>query len=342
MVTLLGGTAEAVQLPQEPTMHPAAEKIFSDEVTGTFNKNGTHYPPEYYEEMGQALKPIIFEEMIPGFLESAFGERTRENLKSIVLGEKPDRISLDIRGSLDDLMRWYSVGGVNDYNWQPFGPKMRDATWHYYSFDPPEKQPLDQSDRYRDITLPEGMENWYATDFDPDKAGWKTGQAPFAQFDGKLMASRPRCDTPYCGCSKQPATLWEHEVLLMRQTFELPPMEDDHVYRVILGGAGCDRTGEGFAIYVNGKLLKQENGGFYRNPGVRGSYIYSDTLPEFKSGKVTIAVINFLRYTHFKNNTTYWGPVAEYRQKTVPPNGHVTLWMEQAKLPKEVLQKAKE
>lgn len=48
-------------------------------------------------------------------------------------------------------------------------------------------------------------------------------------------------------------------------------------------------------------------------------------------------VINFLRYTHFNNSTDYWGPRAEYRGKPVPPNGHVSLWMEEAQMPENVL-----
>jgi hypothetical protein len=47
---------------------------------------------------------------------------------------------------------------------------------------------------------------------------------------------------------------------------------------------------------------------------------------------VTIAVINFLRYTYFNNVTFYHGPHPDYRGKPVPPNGHVSLWLEEAEL----------
>ena len=128
--------------------------------------------------------------------------------------------------------------------------------------------------------------------------------------------------------------------LLMRQTFEIPPLKPDHAYRLILGGAGCDRSGEGFAIYVNGTLLTQANGGFYRYSGVRGAYVFQDLLPEFQTGKVTIAIINFLRYTHFRNKTTYFGPHPEYYAQPVPPNGHVNLRMQEAKLSPATLRAA--
>ena len=71
----------------------------------------------------------------------------------------------------------------------------------------------------------------------------------------------------------------------MRQTFDLPPAKKGHVYRFILGGAGCDRSGEGFAIYVNGKQLTQVNGGFYRNTGIRGAYVYGDACRSSRAAR---------------------------------------------------------
>jgi len=332
MVTLKGGKAEPLPVPPRLQQHPDVETIFSDAVTGNFNNAGPHHAPEYYREMGQAIKPIIMDEMVPGFIEAAFAPDSRGNLKGIVTGAKPAKMPLDIRSDLDTLMDYYDIAGVEGYEWKPFGPEMRTATWSYFSFDPPEKQDLAKSNRYRKVTFPEGMENWFAPEFDPVRAGWKTGRAPFGQMGDKLDRLRPRCNGPLCGCSGIPATLWEKEVLLMRQTFDVPPVKEGHAYRLILGGAGCDRTGEGFAIHVNGKPLTQVDGGFFRNSGVRGAYLSDDILSEFKGGKVTIAVINFLRYTYFNNVTTYHGPHPDHRGKPVPPHGHVSLWMEEAEL----------
>ncbi len=331
MVRLHGGKAENLTIPAKTKRSPDVETVFSDAVTGRVNKRGPHYAPEYYREMGQALKPIIMEEMVPAFLDSAFAD-SRGSLRGIVTGTRPSRIPLDIRGQLDTLIDYYDMAGVSGYQWKPFGPKLRNATWSYFSFDPPEKQELEKSDRYREITFPKGMGNWFAPGFDPAKAGWKSGKAPFGRMGDKLDRRRPRCNGRLCGCCEIPATLWEKEVLLMRQTFDIPSLKEGHVYRLILGGAGCDRSGEGFAIYVNGKLLTQSDGGFFRYSGVRGANIYSDILPEFQSGKVTISIINFLRYTHFRNKTTYFGPHPDYYAKPVPPNGHVNLWMEEARL----------
>ena len=84
-------------------------------------------------------------------------------------------------------------------------------------------------------------------------------------------------------------------------------------------------------MYVNGKLLTRQKGGYAKTPGVRGAYIYDDILPELKKGKVEIAVINYLRYTHMRNNT-------QYLAKPVPPNGQVTVFLEETKLPEALLE----
>ena len=93
-------------------------------------------------------------------------------------GKKPSRLATDIRGELDELIDFYDMAGVTDYAWKPFGPKMRNAEWSYFSFDPPEKQDLAESDRFRDITFPKGMENWFSEDFAPEKAGWSKVRHP--------------------------------------------------------------------------------------------------------------------------------------------------------------------
>ena len=133
------------------------------------------------------------------------------------------------------------------------------------------------------------------------------------------------------GGSQTPATLWEKEVLLMRQTIELPPVRKDHLYRIVLGGAGCERSGEGFAIYLNGKPLSMTKMGFYKYPGVRGAFLYKDMLRELEKGKVTLAVINFLRYTQNSGRAVVGG-------QPVPPNGQVSVWLEAAKIPPAVLE----
>jgi hypothetical protein len=255
------------------------------------------------------------------------------SLVPIVTGDIPNQEQS--RGSglttqLDKLISYYNAAGIHDYDWKRFGPDMQNATWDYYSFDPPEKQELTKGGRNREITYPKGMENWFAVDFDAKAAGWKSGKAPFGQNNGELAPLSSGCTRTDCGCGITPKTLWDKEVLLMRQTFELPELKDDHRYRLILGGSAHAFSGEGYSLYVNGKLFSESQAGHYKGKGgARGGYIFEDFLPEFKKGKVTIAVKGFLRYTGHKN-------------KLAPPRGHISVWLEQVKLPEVVQALVKE
>lgn len=110
----------------------------------------------------------------------------------------------------------------------------------------------------------------------------------------------------------------------------MPALKDDHRYRLVLGGSAHAFSGEGYAVYINGKLFAEATGGHYKGKGgTRGGYILDDFLPELASGKVTIAVKGFLRYTG-------------YRGKLAPSTGHMSVWLEQMKLPEPVKALAEE
>ena len=107
---------------------------------------------------------------------------------------------------------------------------LRDAEWSYYSFDPiaAEQVPFDQLiSRYREVTLPDGMEQWFPPGFDATNAGWKKGQSPFGNYNGEIP-DRPitkcsaGCVGPGCYGATPVNTLWDKEVLLMRGTFKIP------------------------------------------------------------------------------------------------------------------------
>lgn len=346
MVGLLGGTVEPLALPPSLPMHPNVTRIYSDAIVRTYdNRDRAKYDtrsenptPEEYAAMAPALRPIILDEIIPEFIDTAFSDNSWDlrggiELKKLLTGKRPDRQPDTVQSQLDLLAEYYTTIGIDDYQWQRFGPLDKNSDWFYFSFDPPEKQAAKQSNRYREITFPEGMANWNAPDFDPSAAAWKIGQAPFGQKDGKLEARRNECYQPLCGCDQTPNTLWEKEVLLMQQTFNMPPAKEGHAYRLMLGGAGCDRSGEGYAVYINGKLAAMSKGGYNASEGIRGTYLYDDILPEFDGGPVTISAINFLRYTFHRNRSVM-------NDQPVPPNGQVSLWLEEAKIPEAAWQRA--
>jgi hypothetical protein len=80
-------------------------------------------------------------------------------------------------------------------------------------------------------------------------------------------------------------------------------------------------TGEGYAIYVNGKLLAESKTGVPNRAGgqPRGGHVYADLRGEFKGGKVTIAATSFLQFNR--------------RGAEGKPIGHLTVWIEEQKLP---------
>jgi alpha-galactosidase len=303
MVRLLGGKAEP--LPQAPRPKPAAQQATSE-------------PSEQDKAAAQAaLAPIIMDGMVPAYIADP---RNNAALLSEASQAKPQRVSQFLRDAMDGLNAFYRQAGVNDYDWHAFGPDLKNMEWQYFSFDPKEK-PNDKGGRYRKVTYPPGTENWFASDFDAAKAGWKRGLPPFGQLGGELKPLSESCTAPFCGCGEKPKTLWEKEVLLVRGTFDVPPLKEGYRYRIVVGGSAHVNAGEGYAIYVNGKLLAESRSGVGKNQGgqPRGGPIYADFRDAFKGGKVTIAATSFLRY----NNV---GGV-------VIPRGHLSLWLEEMKIP---------
>ncbi|MHC4544056.1 MAG: sialate O-acetylesterase [Planctomycetota bacterium] len=304
MVRLLGGNAEALGQAAKP--QPVVQKASPE-------------PAEQDEAAAKAaLAPIIMEGMAPAYIANP---RNNAALLSEASGEKPKRASQFLRGTMYRLTSFYRAAGVHDYDWHLFGPDLRKMKWDYFSFDPKETKPKEKGGRFRKVTYPEGMENWFAADFDVKKAGWKSGLPPFGQLDGKPAPLSGSCNAPFCGCGETPKTLWENEVILVRGTFEIPPLKEGYRYRIVVGGSAHVNAGEGYSIYVNGKLLAQSSAGVGKRQGgqPRGGHIYNDFCDEFKGGKVTIAATSFLRYNNPRG--------------TIPPRGHLTLWMEEAKIP---------
>jgi len=304
MVRLQGGKAEA--LAQAPRPKPAAQQASGE-------------PTERDEAAAKAaLAPIIMDGMAPGYIANP---RYNAALLSEASGERPKRVSQFLWGAMYGLNLCYRAAGVYDYDWHMFGPDLRSMEWEYFSFDPPESKPKEKGSRFRKVTYPEGMTNWFAADFNAGKAGFKTGLPPFGQLDGKLELLSDNCNSPFCLCSQTPKTLWEKEVLLVRGAFEIPPLKEGHRYRLVVGGSAHVNAGEGFSIYVNGKLLAQSNAGVGKRQGgqPRGGHVYADFRDEFQGGKVTIAATSFLRYNNPRG--------------IIPPRGHFTLWMEEAKIP---------
>ena len=305
MVRLLGGKAEPLPLAPRP------KRVIVEK--------GNELSEEKKSATQKALKPIILDGIVAAYIANP---RYRKVLLQEASGERPQRENQFLRGVMYGLENCYRAAGIDDYDWRSFGPDFNEVQWSYYSFDPKEILPKEKGSRYRKVTYPTGMEIWNMPKFDAANAGWEQGLQPFGQLDGKLVPLVETCTATFCRCSERPQTLWEKEVLLVRATVELPPLKKDHRYRIVVGGSAHVNSGEGYAIYLNGKLLgESETGVAVRQGGQpRGCYIYSDLRDEIKGGKVTLAVTSFLRYNH-------------PRRGLQPPRGHLSLQIEEQKMP---------
>ncbi|MGI9240326.1 MAG: sialate O-acetylesterase [Verrucomicrobiales bacterium] len=304
MVSLLGGEAEA--LPATPRPRRAE-------------------PQEVAERTAQqqaadraALRPVILDGIAAAYAADA---RNNQSLVDEASGTPPQRPNQFLRGSMFGLINCYNAAGVDDYDWHVFGEDLRDAEWEYFTFDAAEPLPKENGYRFRKVAYPAGMENWASAGFDAAKAGWKKGRQPFGQLDGKLAPLRTCDRAGGCGCGEKPRTLWDREVILMRGNFEIPPLQDGHRYRIVIGGSNHVNTGEGYAIYLDGKPLAESATGVPNRQGgqPRGAHVYSEFLDTLEDGEVTIAVTSFLQY--------------HKRGAPTPPSGHLTVWIEEQKIP---------
>lgn len=274
-------------------------------------------PEKFGPKLKEAIAPIIRDQLIYEYI--------GRNRAPLLAETNPAKPAYSPGRALDGLVALYRKLGIRDYDWRAVAPDLKEATWDYHTFDPVEKQAYDLSPwRYRPVTLPDGMANWFMPSFDPVKAGWKKGQAPFGQHNGKLVTNSQPCGNPDCRHADPMRTFWDKEVLLVRGTFQFPPLKPDHLYRIRLERGQHVGSGDGHKLYLNGTLMDEAKAGVGRREGgrARGAVVNAEFAAEFAKGPVTIAAITFLRY----------GDRAIVTMPPVP-QGIFTLWLEEMKVP---------
>lgn len=308
-------------------LYEAAREKFPNEILPYKQFFLNADPNQFGPKLKKAIQPIITEELIPEFV-----GRNRTQLIQLAAAETQSGFPGGSRDAVDNLVALYTRAGKPHYQWKMFAD-LRNAQWSYLSFDPirSEQVPFDQLiTRYRKVTLPDSALNWFEVDFQPNMSGWKKGQSPFGQLNGKLPTGPIHkcgagCVGPGCFGATKINTLWEKEVLLMRGTFKLPPLKGGHRYRVRVNDGNHVGSGGGHAIYLNGQLLIEVTNCNGRGSGgqPKGAYITSEHLDSLKDGKVTIAVMTFLRH-----NDKY-----KVKPKTRVPQGKFSLHIEEQRLP---------
>jgi len=137
-------------------------------------------------------------------------------------------------GTIDKAWKWENY-------WKPLGsPLPEDRIWRFATVDATEeKDKIEKYDgrRFRDITLPAGMEDWYAPDFDDSQ--WASGKAPIGKGVWKDSGIT---------LEKNPSTWGDGEFLLMRTAFEVEDLNADS-YRIAV------LARQGFHVYLNGHKI---------------------------------------------------------------------------------------
>jgi len=183
--------------------------------------------------------------------------------------------------------------------WQPVGtPKPEDRTWRFISFDPPKEAdllPKTEKKRFRDVTLPAGLQGWTLPGFDDSQ--WHRGKAPIGKGLWKHRSIGE--------ATVQFKSDWgEGEFLLMRTTFEVNDLNYDSYRLSILAR-------QGFHVYLNGHRIhtyvwwKDE-------PFYRPIMLEPEHVKHLKQGVNVLAV--------YAN--------VEYDRRTQAPHASTDLWIE--------------
>jgi hypothetical protein len=249
-------------------------------------------PEKFSPELRDEVAHLIKTQLIPRYI--------GENRDYLLREQANDNIPWTYRyreASVLELANLYRRIGIHDYDWRDFGPAPTEMSWHYFSFDPPEQLAWDSGrPRYRDITLPAGTEDWVSPSFDPVKAGWNIGLAPFGATNGTLDTRQGNCPFDFCRHGVPMQTLWENEVLLLRGKFKFPALKEGYRYQLLIGGMSHVGAGEGYRIYVNGKLFQERKRNIDRREGAApiGGHIHREWWPDFQGGDTDIAFIGFM------------------------------------------------
>jgi len=170
-------------------------------------------------------------------------------------------------GTIDKAWKWENY-------WKPFGnPLPEDRIWRFATIDAEEKKDrMEKYDgrRFRDITLPAGMENWYAPDFDDSQ--WASGKAPIGKGVWKDSGIT---------LEESPSKWGDGEFLLMRTTFEVEDLNVES-YRIAV------LARQGFHVYLNGQKIHTYI--WWQDKPQYGSIVLGEEQIEYlKKGKNVLA-----------------------------------------------------
>jgi alpha-galactosidase len=176
--------------------------------------------------------------------------------------------TLKADGTLDRGRKW-------DQYWKPIAKAPpEEQVWRFTAVNATEpKDKLKEYDarRFRDITLPDGMENWQKPEF--DGSSWAEGKAPI----GKGL-----WDHSGIKLNQFPSQWGDGEFLLMRTTFEVEDLSYDSYRLAVLAR-------QGFHVYLNGEKIHTYIW-WQDQPQYRAIVLEAEQIRHLKKGKNVLAV----------------------------------------------------
>ena len=193
----------------------------------------------------------------------------------------------DMIDTISDLLRLKNPAG----GWQILGqPEPADRKWRFLSFDPQPEEVMPQGEkhRFRDVSLPQRLETWYAPEF--NDTAWKSGKAPIGV--GVFKGMDPDHDTVQGKTIANQSAWGKGEFLLMRTTFKLESVDWGIVrIRVLMK--------QGYRLYLNGNEISMDEWGSDK-PGYRPIMLDSGQAQNLKKGINVLALYCDVEYLNGK------------------------------------------
>jgi alpha-galactosidase len=215
--------------------------------------------------MPEFMGNVIAVETAPFWDHDIAGAEPRKREYDDIVGTAQTLIS---GGTINREWKWTNY-------WKPIGqPLPEQRIWRFLTLDATEKKDQLQSyeaRRFRDISLPATLENWYKPEF--DDRSWTAGKAPVGKgvwdHSGIKLSSFP--------------SQWEQgEFLLMRTSFEVEELNCES-YRIAV------LARQGFHVYLNGEKIHTYIW-WLDKPQYRSIVLEAEQIQHLKKGKNVLAV----------------------------------------------------
>ncbi len=271
-----GGRLETLDADNVMKLLRAPDGHVSDRYVGLYPALQT-VPPQQKKRLGD----ILFNDFRPKLIKrlGTVDKKTESKLIDMII---------DLTKLKKPIAGWQAIGT----------PKPAERIWRYHSFDPltaKDKLHPRVSKRFRDVTLPAGMDKWYMPGFDDSK--WKSGAAPIgvgvfkAHGHGRGWTATP--DHSF----KNNSDWGDGEFLLMRTTFDVTDLDYDY-FRIRL------LSDQGYHIYLNGHKIHSFVW-FQHFPRYENIVLSEAARKHLTKGANTLAVYCNVRYEQDKETGEY-------------------------------------